>query len=66
MVHLRLTQGKGGEDVVPIFWDDNYISLLPGESRQLTATFEVSALGGAAPVVEVDGWNIGSVQRQPR
>jgi len=66
MVHLRLTRGKGGEDVVPIIWDENYISLLPGESRQLTATYEVSALGGVAPVVEVDGWNIGSVRRQPR
>ena len=66
MVHLRLTRGKGGEDVVPIFWDDNYISLLPGESRQLTATYEVSALGGTTPVVEVDGWNIGSIRRQAR
>ena len=63
MVHLRLTQGTGGEDIVPIFWDDNYVSLLPGESRQLTAEYEVSVLGGAAPVVEVDGWNIGSVRR---
>jgi exo-1,4-beta-D-glucosaminidase len=63
MVHLRLTRSKGGEDVVPIFWDDNYISLLPGESRQLTAAYENSALGGATPEVEVDGWNIGSVQR---
>jgi len=66
MVHLRLTSGKGGEDVVPIFWDDNYISLLPGESRQLTVMYADSALGNAAPVVEVDGWNVGSVQRQSR
>jgi exo-1,4-beta-D-glucosaminidase len=63
MVHLRLTRGKGGEDVVPIFWDDNYVTLLPGESRQISATYENSTLGGATPVVEVDGWNIGSVQR---
>jgi hypothetical protein len=63
---LRLTRGKGGEDVVPIFWDNNYISLLPGESRQLTAVYESSALGGAPPVVEVDGWNVGTVQRQSR
>jgi exo-1,4-beta-D-glucosaminidase len=66
MVHLRLTKGKGGEDVVPIFWDDNYVSLLPGESRQITATYEGSALGGATPEVEVDGWNVGTVQRQSR
>jgi exo-1,4-beta-D-glucosaminidase len=66
MVHLRLTRSKGGEDVVPIFWNDNYVSLLPGESRQLTATYENSALGASTPVVEVDGWNVGTVQREPR
>src|SRR6266704_167690 len=32
MVHPRITLGKGGEDVVPIFWSDNYFSLLPGET----------------------------------
>jgi exo-1,4-beta-D-glucosaminidase len=63
MVRLRLTSGKGGEDIVPVFWDDNYVTLMPGEHRALTATYEVSALAGATPVVEVDGWNIGSVQR---
>ncbi|MBZ5591519.1 MAG: beta galactosidase jelly roll domain-containing protein [Acidobacteriia bacterium] len=63
MVHLRLTRGKGGEDVAPVFWDDNYVTLLPGEHRELTATYEASALAGTAPVVEVDGWNVGSTQR---
>jgi exo-1,4-beta-D-glucosaminidase len=63
LVHLRLTRGTGGEDVVPVFWNDNYISLLPGEHRELTATYEVSALAGATPVVEVDGWNVASAAR---
>ncbi len=30
-VHLRVTKDKDGDDLVPIFWDDNYFSLLPGE-----------------------------------
>ena len=63
MVHLRLTRGKGGEDVVPVFWDDNYVTLLPGEHCELTATYEPSALAGAPPVVEVDGWNVETAQR---
>ena len=33
MIHPRVTRGKGGEDVTPIIWSDNYFSLLPGESR---------------------------------
>jgi len=58
MVHLRLTQGQGGDDVIPIFWDDNYVSLLPGESRELTGRYDAASLGGKAPALEVDGWNV--------
>jgi exo-1,4-beta-D-glucosaminidase len=58
MVHLRVTRGKGGEDLTPIFWEDNYFSLLPGESRTVTAKFGLSSLGGKEAVVELDGWNV--------
>jgi len=58
MVHLRVTRGKGGEDLTPIFWEDNYFSLLPGESRIVTAKFDPSSLGGKEAVVELDGWNV--------
>ncbi len=58
MVHLRLTKGKDGDDLVPIFWDDNYFSLLPGESRTLTASYALGSLEGKEPSLEVDGWNV--------
>jgi exo-1,4-beta-D-glucosaminidase len=58
MVRLRLTQGKGGEDVTPIFWDDNYFSLLPGEKREVGGRYELSSLGGKQAELEVGGWNI--------
>jgi exo-1,4-beta-D-glucosaminidase len=58
MVHLRVTSGKGGEDVTPIFWQDNYFSLLPGESRTVSAKFDASLLNGKEAVVELDGWNV--------
>jgi exo-1,4-beta-D-glucosaminidase len=58
MVHLRVTRGKGGEDLTPIFWEDNYFSLLPGESRTVTAKFEQGSLDGKEAVVELDGWNV--------
>ncbi len=32
-VRLRLANKKDDLDVVPVFWDDNYFSLLPGEER---------------------------------
>lgn len=57
-VHLRITKGAGGDDVLPILWDDNYISLLPGETRQLAAKYRTEHLQGGHPAVEVEGWNI--------
>ena len=58
MIHPRLTRGKDGDDVVPVFWSDNYFSLLPGEKKSVTVEFERSALAGATPELVVDGWNL--------
>lgn len=57
-VRLRITRGRGGEEVLPILWQDNYVSLLPGEKRELTATYQIEDLQGSTPVVAVDGWNV--------
>jgi exo-1,4-beta-D-glucosaminidase len=54
---LQVT-GKGGEEAVPVLWEDNYLSLLPGETRTVTATYRVRDLGGAPPSVVVTGWNV--------
>ncbi|HYK90425.1 MAG TPA: glycoside hydrolase family 2 protein [Acidobacteriota bacterium] len=65
MVHLRLTQGEDGFDVVPIFWDDNYFSLLPGEERTVEARCARSSLGGKALVLEIDGYNVAPETLRP-
>jgi exo-1,4-beta-D-glucosaminidase len=57
-IHLRATYGPNGTEVLPILWSANYFSLLPGESREVTATFATKNLNGAMPVVEVAGWNV--------
>ncbi len=59
MVHPRLTRGKDGDDVTPIFWSDNYFSLLPGEKKAVTARFDSASLQGATPELVVEGWNVG-------
>ena len=58
MVHTRLTRGKGGDDLTPILWTDNYFSLLPGEKKTVTARFDSAALQGATPELVVEGWNV--------
>jgi exo-1,4-beta-D-glucosaminidase len=56
-VRMKVNKGKGGEEVLPVVWQDNYVSLLPGEKREFTASYRLADLGGAKPEVEVKGWN---------
>ncbi len=57
-VRLKVEKGKSGEEILPVLWQDNYVSLLPGEKREVTATYRASDVGGAKPEVEVKGWNV--------
>lgn len=52
---LKVVDRPGGEEFLPVLWQDNYITLLPGERREITADYQG---GNARPTVEVDGWNI--------
>jgi exo-1,4-beta-D-glucosaminidase len=57
MVHLRLVKGDG-DDVVPAFFDDNFVSLLPGEVRGISVRYRAADLGKAPAHFEVNGWNV--------
>ena len=48
---------KDDHDVVPVLWEDNYFSLLPGERKEVTATYRVRDLGNAPAFLAVEGWN---------
>jgi len=49
---------QSGGLIAPVFWSDNWIELVPGESRTLTALLPQDA--SQTPVVQIEGWNIGS------
>jgi len=55
---LSVLAGERGTEVLPCFWSDNAITVLPGESRQLTVTFRTSLLNGKQPHLIAEGWNI--------
>ena len=57
-VRLKVNKGMAGPEILPVVWQDNYISLLPGEKRDLTATYRATALGTATADVKVNGWNM--------
>ncbi len=52
-VHLQLLD-QTGEAVLPIFWEDNYLSLLPGEKRTIEGKFRSSK----NVRLHVSGWNV--------
>ena len=57
-VRLKVDKGAKGEEILPVVWEDNYISLLPGEKREVSARYRAAELGSAKPAVEVSGWNV--------
>lgn len=52
-----------GELIAPVFWSDNWIELVPGESATLTALLPESET--AVPQVLVEGWNVAPVTLTP-
>ena len=60
LVRLRLLKGPGGPEILPVFWEDNYLSLLPGEKRELTVHLRKSDIGSAKPMLAIDGFNVTS------
>jgi len=52
------TAQPGDNEVLPITWSDNDITLWPGESETLSASYRSWQLDGSVPVVSVNGWNV--------
>jgi exo-1,4-beta-D-glucosaminidase len=49
---------SGDNELQSSIWQDNDITLFPGESQTLTVTYDSSDLQGATPVISVSGWNV--------
>jgi exo-1,4-beta-D-glucosaminidase len=50
-----LLVNEADDPVVPVFWQDNFVSLLPHEKRTLTAGYPS---GAEVPALIVRGWNV--------
>lgn len=56
--HLQLHQKKSGKRVLPVFYSDNYISLVPEKSSTVSIEAATKDLDGDLPLVEIDGFNV--------
>ena len=57
-VRLAVEAGEPGEEILPVLWEDNYVSLLPGEERTVEARFPSKHSIGSHPTLKISGWNI--------
>jgi len=58
MAHLQLRYTSSGDRILPVFPSDNYISLVPGETRAITLTATQGDFITPDAQVLVDGWNV--------
>lgn len=58
MVHLQLRNQTTGARVLPVYYDDNYVSLVGKENRIITIQCATADLKGSPALVVLDGWNV--------
>ena len=58
MNKLTLLNAATGARILPAYYSDNYVSLLPGETKDINVEFPASA--GSTPKVGLRGWNLPS------
>jgi exo-1,4-beta-D-glucosaminidase len=57
-VFFDVVDSKSKKPVLPIFWNDNYISLLPGEERAYKATYNLEDSKNGKPELKIKAWNV--------
>jgi hypothetical protein len=55
MIKLTLKDAATGDRILPAYYSENYISLLPGELRTITVKFPA---GTPRPAIGMRGWNL--------
>ena len=49
---------SGDTELQSSTWQDNDITLFPGESQTITVSYDSAGLQGATPVISISGWNL--------
>ena len=57
-IELNLKGEKSGSSILPVFWDDNYVSLLPGEERTIKGYVNRKDYQGDNVLFDYKGWNL--------
>jgi hypothetical protein len=60
MIKLTLNNAATGERILPAYYSENYVSLLPGEERVIHVEYPSSPSHAVKPEIGIRGWNVDS------
>lgn len=63
-LHAQAVRTGSNVEVSPVFWNDNFISLLPGETRELTVN--IPSAEQTPMQIRIEGWNIRPLVVKPK
>jgi exo-1,4-beta-D-glucosaminidase len=63
MIEVRIVRDASEEIVLPVYFDDNDVTLLPKETRKISVMFLTDDLRGELPVVKIRGWNVVAAEK---
>jgi hypothetical protein len=58
MLRLKVTGDRSAERILPVFFSDNYVSLMPGEEKTISMRLHNRDTRGEKPKVEISGFNL--------
>jgi exo-1,4-beta-D-glucosaminidase len=57
-LRAEITQGMDGDEILPITYDDNYITIFPHEMRTIEGRFRISDQVTWSPGLRLEGYNV--------
>jgi hypothetical protein len=58
LVRVKAVRGQTGDRILPAFYSDNYVALMPGERTTIVTTVEDADTRGEKPRIVVEGFNL--------
>ena len=58
MIRLNVVGGKDDQQILPVFYSDNYFSLLPGEKKEVRMSWRDEDTRGNEGKVLITGYNV--------
>ena len=58
MTRLKAVRAQSGDRILPAIYSENYLMLMPGESRTVTTELQQADTRGQTPAMALGGFNL--------